>query len=209
MCFDTAFHHDMPRMAQIVPIPGGSRPPGSGVWLPRPVLRISDGGTETGRRRLRKREAGSSCAPGAGASLAAVQAGLSIDTTMGFTPAAGLVMGMRTGDLDPGVVRFLSQAEGMTADEFDSLVNDESRACSALQKSSDARDLLARQNVDVRAAEAIELFCYQVKKWVGAIPAALAESTRWYSPEGSVSMRRRFAGGFCAGLGFLGIALDE
>ena len=92
---------------------------------------------------------------------------------MGFTPASGLVMGTRTGDLDPGLVRFLSQTEGMTADQFDSLVNHESGLLGVSETSSDVRDLLARQNVDVRAAEAIELFCYQAKKWIGAFAAAL------------------------------------
>jgi acetate kinase len=146
---------------------------------------------------------------GAGASLAAVQGGHSVDTTMGFTPASGLVMGTRTGDLDPGLVRFLSRAEGMTADQFDSLVNHESGLLGVSETSSDVRDLLARQNVDVRAAEAIELFCYQAKKWIGAFAAALGGiDTLVFAGgigENAPEIRRRI----CAGLGFLGIALDE
>ena len=173
-CFDTAFHHDMPRVAQIVPIPrrfeaAGVRRYGfhglSYAYLMEELARVA--GPEEARGRVILAHLG------AGASLAAVQGGHSIDTTMGFTPASGLVMGTRTGDLDPGLVRFLSRAEGMTADQFDSLVNHESGLLGVSETSSDVRDLLARQNVDVRAAEAIELFCYQAKKWIGAFAAAL------------------------------------
>jgi acetate kinase len=146
---------------------------------------------------------------GAGSSLAAVQKGHSIDTTMGFTPASGLVMGTRTGDLDPGLVRFLSRAEGMTADQFDNLVNHESGLLGVSETSSDVRDLLARQHDDVRAAEAIELFCYQAKKWIGTFAAALGGLDALVFAggigENSPEIRRRI----CAGLGFLGIALDE
>jgi acetate kinase len=146
---------------------------------------------------------------GAGASLAAVRGGVSIDTTMGFTPASGLVMGTRAGDIDPGVVRFLSRAEGMTADQFDRLVNHESGLLGVSETSSDVRDLLARQNTDHRAAEAIELFCYQAKKWIGAFAAALGGlDTLVFAGgigENAPEIRRRI----CAGLAFLGVALDE
>ena len=173
-CFDTAFHHDMPRVAQIVPIPrrfeaAGVRRYGfhglSYAYLMEELARVAGPEEAQGRVILAHL--------GAGASLAAVRGGHSIDTTMGFTPASGLVMGTRTGDIDPGLVRFLSRAEGMTADQFDSLVNHKSGLLGVSETSSDVRDLLARQNGDVRAAEAIELFCYQAKKWIGAFAAAL------------------------------------
>ena len=209
-CFDTAFHHDMPRVAQIVPIPrrfeaAGVRRYGfhglSYAYLMEELARVA--GPEEARGRVILAHLG------AGASLAAVQGGHSVDTTMGFTPASGLVMGTRTGDLDPGLVRFLSRAEGMTADQFSSLVNHESGLLGVSETSSDVRDLLARQNVDVRAAEAIELFCYQAKKWIGAFAAALGGiDTLVFAGgigENAPEIRRRI----CAGLGFLGIALDE
>ena len=173
-CFDTAFHHDMPRVAQIVPIPrrfeaAGVRRYGfhglSYAYLMEELARV--GGLKEAQGRVILAHLG------AGASLAAVQGGHSVDTTMGFTPASGLVMGTRTGDIDPGLVRFLSRAEGMTADQFDSLVNHKSGLLGVSETSSDARDLLERQNGDVRAAEAIELFCYQAKKGIGAFAAAL------------------------------------
>ena len=128
---------------------------------------------------------------------------------MGFTPASGLVMATRTGDLDPGLVRFLSRSAGMTADQFDNLVNHESGLLGISETSSDVRDLLKRQNGDVRAAEAIEVFCYQAKKWIGAYAAALGGlDTLVFSGgigENSPEIRRRI----CAGLAFLGIDLDD
>ena len=209
-CFDTAFHHDMPRVAQIVPIPrrfesAGVRRYGfhglSYAYLMDELARVA--GPEETRGRIILAHLG------AGASLAAVQGGHSIDTTMGFTPASGLVMATRTGDLDPGLVRFLSRTEGMTADQFDHLVNHESGLLGVSETSPDVRDLLARQDVDVRAAEAIELFCYRAKKGIGAFAAALGGiDTLVFAGgigENAPEIRRRI----CAGLGFLGIALDE
>jgi acetate kinase len=209
-CFDTAFHHDMPRVAQIVPIPrrfeaAGVRRYGfhglSYAYLMEELSRV--GGREEAQGRIILAHLG------AGASMAAVKGGHSIDTTMGFTPASGLVMGTRTGDLDPGLVRFLARSEGMTADQFDTLVNHESGLLGVSETSSDVRDLLSRQSEDVRAAEAIELFCYQAKKWIGAYAAALGGIDTLVFAGGigerAPEIRRRI----CAGLGFLGIALDE
>ena len=209
-CFDTAFHHDMPRVAQIVPIPRrfearGVRRYGfhglSYAYLMEELARI--GGPKEARGRIILAHLGN------GASMAAIRDGHSIDTTMGFTPASGLVMGTRTGDLDPGLVRFLSKSEGMSADQFDSLVNHKSGLLGVSETSSDVRDLLGRQDVDVRAAEAIELFCYQAKKWIGALAAVLGGiDTLVFAGgigENAPEIRRRI----CEGLGFLGIALDQ
>ena len=209
-CFDTAFHHNMPRVAQIVPIPrrfeaAGVRRYGfhglSYAYLIEELARVA--GPEEARGHIILAHLG------AGASLAAVHDGHSVDTTMGFTPASGLVMGTRTGDIDPGLVRFLSQTEAMTADQFDNLANHESGLKGVSETSSDVRDLLARESVDVRAAEAIELFCYQTKKWIGAFAAALGGlDTLVFAGgigENAPEIRRRI----CESLGFLGIFLDE
>ena len=209
-CFDTAFHQDMPRIAQIVPIPRrfeaiGVRRFGfhglSYAYLMEELARV--GGPEEVQGRIILAHLGS------GASLAAVPDGHSIDTTMGFTPASGLVMGTRTGDIDPGLVRFLSQSEGITADQFDTLVNHKSGLLGVSENSSDVRDLLALQKVDVRAAEAIELFCYQAKKWIGAFAAALGGlDTLVFAGgigENAPEIRRQI----CEGMGFLGITVDE
>lgn len=110
---------------------------------------------------------------GNGASLAAVRDGRSIDTSMGFTPAGGLAMGTRSGDLDPGVAWYMIQREHLTSKEFNHLVNHKSGLLGMSETSSDLRDLLAQSPGDERAAEAIEVFCYQVKKWIGAFAAAM------------------------------------
>jgi acetate kinase len=209
-CFDTAFHHDLPRVAQILPIPrryeaAGVRRYGfhglSYAYLMEELARLA--GAEEARGRVILAHLGS------GASLAAVRDGRSIDTTMAFTPAAGLVMGTRSGDLDPGLFRFLTQAEGMSAEQFDRLVNHDSGLLGVSETSGDIRDLLAREANDVRAAEAIALFCYPAKKAIGAYAAALGGlDTLVFAGgigENSPEIRRRI----CEGLPFLGIALDD
>ena len=109
---------------------------------------------------------------GNGASLAAVRDGKSIDTSMSLTPAAGLVMSTRAGDLDPGLPSFLERTDGMSAAQFHQMVNHESGLLGVSEISSDLRDLLAREKTDVRAREAVALFCYQAKKWIGSFAAS-------------------------------------
>ncbi len=209
-CFDTAFHQHMPRVARIVPIPrrfeaDGVRRYGfhglSYAYLMEELARVADEGEALGRVILAHL--------GSGASLAAVRDGRSIDTTMGFTPASGLIMSTRTGDLDPGLVRFLLQNQGRTAEQFDNLVNRESGLLGVSETSSDVRDLLAQRAVDSRAAEAIDLFCYHVKKGIGAFAAVLGglDSLVFAGGigENASEIRRRI----CDDLGFLGITLDE
>ena len=146
---------------------------------------------------------------GNGASLAAVHRGKCVDTSMGFTPAAGLVMSTRSGDLDPGLLSFLARREQMTPAQFDRMVNHESGLLGLSGTSSDVRDLLAREGRDRRAAEAVALFCYQAKKWIGAYAAALGGlDTLVFSGgigENAPVIRERI----CAGLGFLGLKLSR
>ena len=146
---------------------------------------------------------------GNGASMTAVLDGKSMDTSMGFTPAAGLVMSTRSGDLDPGLVAFLGRSEQMTETQFDRMIHHESGLLGVSEISSDVRDLLACEAADVRAAEAVALFCYQAKKWVGAFAAALGGlDTLVFAGgigENNPSIRARI----CEGLGFLGIELNE
>ena len=209
-CFDTAFHGTMPRVATLLPIPRryearGVRRYGfhglSYAYLMEELARTA--GREAAHGRVVLAHLGN------GASLAAVSGGTSIDTTMGFTPASGLVMSTRTGDLDPGLVSFLARTEQMTAEQFDQMINHQSGLLGVSEISSDMRDLLAREADDVRAAEAVALFCYQAKKAVGAFAAALGGlDTLVFSAgigEQSSSIRARI----CEGLGFLGIELDE
>jgi acetate kinase len=207
-CFDTAFHHDLPRVAQILPIPrrfeaAGVRRYGfhglSYAYLMEELERVA--GAEAARGRVILAHLGS------GASLAAVLDGQSVDTSMGFTPAAGLVMGTRTGDLDPGLVRFLMQSEGLTAEGFDHLVHRESGLLGLSETSPDLRDLLGRRDDD-RAAEAVDLFCYQARKWIGAYAAVLEGVDTLVFSGGIGENSPEVRGRICRGLQFLGIALD-
>jgi acetate kinase len=145
---------------------------------------------------------------GNGASLAAVRNGASIDTSMAFTPAAGLVMSSRSGDLDPGVAYYLARTERMTSRQFQHMVNQQSGLVGISGTTSDMRNLLAAEATDPRAADAVETFCYQAKKWLGSFAAALAGvDTLVFAGgigENAPTIRKRI----CDGLGFLGIELD-
>jgi acetate kinase len=146
---------------------------------------------------------------GNGASLAAVRHGTSIDTSMGFTPTAGLVMSTRTGDLDPGLIYYLSRTERMTAAQFQQMVNHDSGLLGVSGTSSDLRDLCAREAVDVRAAEAVELFCYQVRKWIGSFAAALGGLDTLVFAAGIGENAPLIRERICDGLSFLGIELNR
>ena len=209
-CFDTAFHAGLPRVARQLPLPRRYYDKGihrygfhglSYEYLMEELTHTA--GERAARGRIVLAHLGN------GSSLAAVKDGRSVDTTMGFTPAAGLVMSTRTGDLDPGVFAFLTTTERMTAAEFDRMVNHESGLLGVSEISSDMRDLLAREGQDSRAAEAVALFCYQAKKWLGAFAAALGGlDTLVFSAgigERSAVTRARI----CDGLRFLGIELDD
>ena len=141
--------------------------------------------------------------------MAAVKDGRSIDTTMGFTPAAGLPMSRRSGDLDPGLISYLVRTEGMTVDRFQRMVNSESGLLGISECSSDMRDLLKEEASNQKAAEAVALFCYQAKKTIGSLAAALGGvDTLVFSAgigEHSPVIRSRI----CEGLEFLGIELDH
>lgn len=209
-CFDTAFHHDLPRVAKMLPIPRrfealGVRRYGfhglSYEFLMEELARLAKPTAAEGRIILAHL--------GNGASLAAVHRGKPMDTSMGFTPAAGVPMSTRSGDLDPGLVGYLARSEGFDAKRFNKMVNFESGLLGISETSSDMRDLLERETKDVRAAEAVALFCYQVKKWIGAFAAALGGlDTLVFSGgigENAPTVRARI----CAGLQFLGLELDE
>jgi acetate kinase len=208
-CFDTAFHRHMPRVAKLLPIPRRYADQGvlragfhglSYEFLLGELVRCGEAAATRGRVVLAHL--------GNGASLAAVRDGVSVDTSMGFTPAAGLVMSTRSGDLDPGLADYLARTEKMTADRFAKMVNHESGLLGLSETSSDVRDLLEREAHDERAAEALALFCYQAKKWLGAYAAVLGGLDVLVFAggigENSAVLRARI----CAGLEFLGIDLD-
>src|SRR5512143_1684921 len=146
---------------------------------------------------------------GNGASLAAVRDGKPVDTSMSFTPTAGVPMSTRSGDLDPGLLWYLARTEGLDARRFNAMVNSQSGLLGVSETSSDMRDLLDRETQDVRAAEAVALFCYQVKKWIGAFAAALGGLDTLVFAGGIGENAPAVRARICDGLGFLGIELDE
>ena len=210
VCFDTAFHRDMPRVAKILPIPRRFQAQGverygfhglSYAFLMEELTRVA--GAEAAQRRVILAHLGN------GASLAAVRGGKSIDTSMGFTPAAGVPMSTRSGDLDPGLVWYLTQTEHMTAEQFHHMVNHESGLLGVSETSSDLRDLLAHEASDVRAAEAVALFCYQIKKCLGAFAAALGGLDTLVFAGGIGENAPEVRARICDGLEFLEIEIEE
>jgi acetate kinase len=208
-CFDTAFHRTLPRVAVQLPIPRRYEAQGvqrygfhglSYTFLMEELQRLGDESAARGRVVLAHL--------GNGASLAAVRDGLSIDTSMSFTPTGGIPMSTRSGDLDPSVLCFLMRSERLDAAGLQRLVSHESGLEGLSETSSDVRDLLEREPTDVRAAEALALFCYQIRKCIGAYAAALGGlDTLVFAGgigENAAAIRERC----CADLGFLGLELD-
>jgi len=209
-CFDTAFHQTMPRVAKLLPIPRRFDAKGiqrygfhglSYAYLMEELARLGDPAATTGRVILAHL--------GNGASLAAVRDGKSIDTSMGFTPTAGLVMSTRSGDLDPGLAPYLARTEQMTTKQFYEMVNYKSGLLGVSETSSDMRDLLDHETQDMRAAEAIALFCYQAKKWIGSFAAALGGLDTLVFAGGIGENAPVVRARICEGLSFLGIELNE
>jgi acetate kinase len=220
-CFDTAFHRELPRVAQLLPLPRryfdeGVRRYGfhglSCQYLMQELAHREDPAARHGRVILAHL--------GSGASLTAVLDGRSFDTSMGFTPTAGLVMGTRSGDLDPGLVAYLARTEGgasggrdealqLDAARFERMINHESGLLGVSGLSGDLRQLTAAAPTNPAAADAVELFCYQARKFIGAYAAALGGLDTLVFAGGigehMPAMRERI----CAGLGFLGITLDS
>jgi acetate kinase len=209
-CFDTAFHHDLPRVARLLPIPRRYEAQGvrrygfhglSYAFLMGELARVA--GTEAAQGRVILAHLGN------GASLAAVHHGKAVDTSMGFTPTGGVPMSTRSGDLDPGLAWYLARTEKMSAKQFNEMVNFQSGLLGISETSSDMRDLLERETQDARAAEAVALFCYQVKKWIGAFAAALGGLDTLVFAGGIGENAPTVRARICDGLGFLGIELEQ
>lgn len=209
-CFDTAFHKDMPHVAKLLPIPrrfdrlGIHRYGFHGLsynYLMEDLERLA--GKQIAHGRIIIAHLGN------GASLAAIKHGKSMDTSMGFTPDSGVPMSTRTGDLDPGVAWFMMKSEHLTPKQFNHLISCESGLLGISETSGDMYDLLQLEATDIRAAEAVSLFCYQIKKWIGGFAAALGGlDTIIFTGgigENSPSIRARI----CEGMGFLGIEIND
>jgi len=207
-CFDTAFHRQMPRVAQMYPLPrelwdaGVARYGFHGLSYEYILqeLRSLDGDSADGRVIVAHL--------GNGASMAAVHHGVAVDTTMGLTPTGGLVMSTRSGDLDPGVLLFLLESRGLTPAALSHLVNKEAGLLGVSGSTADMQDLLASEATDSRAADAVALFCYQARKILGGLVAALEGLDTLVFTAGigehSAAIRARI----CDGLGYLGLEVD-
>ncbi len=209
-CFDTAFHATLPRVARLLPLP--RRYEGAGLqrygfhglsysYIAEELIRIAGPEVATGRVIMAHL--------GSGASLAAVRDGQSMDTTMGFTPTGGIMMGTRSGDLDPGAIWWILQQEGLGAAQLSELVNHQSGLLGVSGISSDMQDLLARESGDTAAADAVEMFTYQVRKSIGAFTAVLDGIDALVFTGGIGERSAVIRSRVCAGLEYLGIALDQ
>lgn len=207
-CFDTAFHAGLPAVASTWAIPRALREEGVrrygfhgisyGYLLQQ--LRVIDADVAWGRVIFAHL--------GNGASLAAVKGGACIDTSMGFTPAGGIVMSTRSGDLDPGVAWYCMQ-KGMSASTFNDMINNRSGLLALSGVSPDIRDLLEKEKEDAGAALAIDVFCYQVKKYIGAYMAALSGLDALVFSGGIGEHAAAIRTRVCKDLAFAGIELDE
>ncbi len=208
-CFDTAFHREMPRAARMLPIPrhydaAGVRRFGfHGLSYTYLLCHLEEiAGPAVARGRILLAHLGS------GASMAAVSEGKPVDTTMGFTPTAGLVMGTRPGDLDPGLLVYMMRVQRMAPDQMDEFI---SRRCGLLgvsETTADMGDLLARRATDERAAEAVEIFCYQARKFAGALTAAMGGLDTFIFSGGIGEHAPAVRTEICRGLEHLGLQLD-
>jgi acetate kinase len=209
-CFDTAFHRHMPQVAQMYPLP--RQPWSDGVrrfgfhglsyeFLVGDLDRVAS--VKTADRRMIIAHLGN------GASMAAIRDGKSIDTTMGFTPTGGLMMGTRSGDLDPGVILFLLENRGLSPTAIRDLVNRQAGLLGASGITSDMRDLLAKERENTQAGEAVALFCYQAKKFLGALIAVLGGLDTLIFTAGIGESAPPIRWRICEGMEFLGIRLDS
>lgn len=210
ICFDTVFHRGMSKVAKMYALPHQFWDQGimrygfhglSYEYVIEELKKVT--GDEVAQDRLIIAHLGH------GASMVAVNKGQAQDTTMGFTPTEGLVMGTRSGDLDPGIILYLLQAKEFTAKDINQLINHQSGLLGVSEVSSDLKTLLAREQENSRVADAIALFCYRAKKYLGALSAILGglDTVIFTGGIGENSSVIRWR--ICQDLKFLGLSLDH
>ena len=209
-CFDTSFFHNLPTVAQLTTLPR--------TYQTQGLRRYGFHGLSYEYLLSAFRAvAGESAAQGniifahlgSGASMAAVRGGKPIDTTMGFTPASGIMMSSRSGDIDPGIARYLHEQADLSFDAYDHMVNFESGLLGVSDLSADMLTLLNNEESNTQAAEAVALFCYQAKKAIGALAASVGGLNSLVFSGGIGEQSAPIRARICAGLEFLGIELDE
>ena len=211
--FDTAFHHTLPERAYLYAIPYS-------LYRRHRVRRYGFHGTShrfvayryrqlTGRSREDTRIV--TLHLGNGCSACAISGGVSVDTSMGFTPLEGLVMGTRSGDVDPAVLDYIAVKEGLSPQEVEALLNKQSGMLGISGLTNDMRELLAEaeEHDDRRARLAIEIFCYRARKYVGAYLAAMGGADAIVFTGGIGENSPRIRAQICQGLEWAGIRVDD
>lgn len=203
-CFDTAFHRRMPEVAQRFALPGALWKQGIRRYgfhgISYEYIMQTFGNSPPARVIIAHL--------GSGASMAAVRAGRPLDTTMGFTPSGGFMMGTRSGDLDPGIILYLLKEEHFDPRRLEQLVNDQSGLLGVSGISSDMKALLKQRKTELTAALAVDMFCYQVRKHIGALAAALGGLDLLVFTAGIGQRAAAVRWEICVGLDHLGIRLD-
>ena len=205
-CFDTAFHANLPAVSRLFGLPRDLAESG--------VIRYGFHGLSYEYITTTLAERGELPARtivahlGNGASIAAIRDGVSVDTSMGMTPAGGLVMSTRSGDLDPGVVLYLSRARGFSIPQLDDVINRRGGMLGISGSSGDMRKLLAASKTAASAREAVDVFCYQIRKFIGAYAAALGGIDLLVFTGGIGEHSPTVRGRICEQLDFLGVTLD-
>lgn len=206
-CFDTAFHESLPVLARIVPLPRALAQEGvrrygfHGISYTSIVAQLAREGVIPERVVVAHL--------GNGASITALKHGVSVETSMGMTPASGLLMSTRVGDIDPGIITYLHRERGLTSDEIDVLINKQSGLLGVSGLTGDMKQLLALEAEHPHAKDAVDIFCYTVKKYIGAYAAVLDGIDMLVFSGGIGEVAPKIRERICAGLSWMGIVLEQ
>ncbi|HEY8998771.1 MAG TPA: acetate/propionate family kinase [Candidatus Saccharimonadales bacterium] len=209
LCYDTAFHHDLPTRSRLLPIPRHFETKGvrrygfhglSYAYIVEELRRVEGEAAANGKVIIAHL--------GSGASLAALRDGKSIDTTMSMTPTSGIPMSTRSGDLDPGLLLYLAKTQNYSIEQVHHMANAESGLLGISETTNDMKKLLEIEDDDPRAEDAVDIFCYNVAKTIGGFVAALGGLNTLVFTGGMGENAPKIRARICENLAFLGITLD-